>query len=288
MNTQLNSRPLIRVQDSEPSTDGDGVKIQRSVAHRAMQTFDPFLLLDEIASDDASDYIGGFPEHPHRGFETVTYMLEGSLKHRDHLGNEGLLESGGVQWMTAGRGVLHSEMPQQESGRLHGFQLWVNLPAAEKMSPPNYREYSSAQIPVIDTGTDSRIKVIAGRIHSGSETVTGPVADVTTQPDHFDIELAAGDTITLPIDATKRVLLYPYQGSINVLDEKQSRPLNTQQLGMLGCGEQVAITSDQGARLLLLAGKPIGEPVAQWGPFVMNTREEIDQAIADYRNGTLV
>jgi redox-sensitive bicupin YhaK (pirin superfamily) len=254
------------------------------VARGALQTFDPFLLLDEIVSDEAADYIGGFPEHPHRGFETVTYMLEGTMAHRDHLGNEGLLVSGGVQWMTAGRGVLHSEMPQQDEGRLHGFQLWVNLPAAEKMNEPAYREYGPDQIPVLGIGKDSRIKVIAGALQVDGKSATGPVAAVTTRPDYFDIELAAGEALDLPINSDKRVLLYVYRGAVEI----DGRPLKRQQLGMLGEGDQVSLSASEDSALLLLAGVPIGEPIANWGPFVMNSREEIEQAIEDYREGRLV
>lgn len=281
-------RALTQVQNAHAATDGDGVKIQRSVAHRALASYDPFLLLDEIASDEAADYIGGFPEHPHRGFETVTYMLEGNMQHRDHLGNEGLLTSGGVQWMTAGRGVLHSEMPIQESGRLHGFQLWINLPAAEKMCEPNYQEFAAQDIPVIALGNNSSARVIAGTLTTATNTVTGPVGGVTTQPDYFDIHLGAGDTITLPLDAAKRVLLYVYQGGISVDDSQQPRPLLQQQLGILGAGHSVQLSAVEDSRLLLLAGQPLNEPIANWGPFVMNTREEIDQAIRDYQQGKLV
>lgn len=289
MNTQpTQARALLRVQPSEPVTDGDGVRIQRAVAHRALHTFDPFLLLDEIASDEAADYIGGFPEHPHRGFETVTYMLEGTMQHRDHLGNEGLLVSGGVQWMTAGRGVLHSEMPQQESGRLHGFQLWVNLPAAEKMSQPSYREYRPEQIPTLAFGRGNRAKVIAGTFTIDGRTVTGPVKGVSTRPDYVDINLAAGEQVSLPVDGDKRALLYVYRGEITIDDGTDSRVLQQQQLGVLGEGNSIAITATEDSGLLLLAGKPIGEPVVNWGPFVMNTREEIEQAIQDYRSGNLV
>jgi len=288
MTSQLQQRrALVRVQPSEAVTDGDGVKIQRAVARGALQTFDPFLLLDEIASDEAADYIGGFPEHPHRGFETVTYMLEGTMRHRDHMGNEGLLVSGGVQWMTAGRGVLHSEMPQQEAGRLHGFQLWVNLPAAEKMSPPAYREYGPEQIPEIALAGQGSVKVIAGTVTLNGETVTGPVEGVTTQPDYLDIALSAGQSLTLPINQDKRALLYVYQGAIEVRDDQSGRPLRQQQLGMLGEGAVLEISAEQDSRLLLLAGKPLNEPVANWGPFVMNTAEEIKQAFQDFQNNRL-
>lgn len=289
MTSQLKQRrALVHVQPSQAVTDGDGVKIQRAVARGALQTFDPFLLLDEIASDEAADYIGGFPEHPHRGFETVTYMLEGTMRHRDHMGNEGLLVSGGVQWMTAGRGVLHSEMPQQEAGRLHGFQLWVNLPAAEKMSEPAYREYGPEQIPQIALADQGSVKVIAGTLSLNGKIVTGPVAGVTTQPDYLDIVLPAGQSLTLPIDQDKRVLLYVYQGAVKVNDDQGGRPLRQQQLGMLGDGDVLEINAEQDSRLLLLAGIPLNEPVANWGPFVMNTREEIEQAIADFKAGRLV
>ena len=281
-------RTIQHLINSEPVTDGDGVKIQRSVARGALQTFDPFLLLDEIASDDATDYIGGFPMHPHRGFETVTYMLEGRMRHRDHMGNEGLLAAGGVQWMTAGRGVMHSEMPEQSEGRLHGFQLWVNLPAAEKMGPPAYREYTAAEIPAVRFGVGSSARVIAGEFMVGSIRARGPITDVTTQPDYFDIALAAGESLSLPVDSDKRVVLYSYAGEIGVVGEADTRQLASQQFAMLGEGDAVELVANEDSRFLLLAGQPLDEPVANWGPFVMNTSEEIEQAIRDYRDGTLV
>lgn len=281
-------RTIQQLLNSEPVTDGDGVKIQRSVAHRALQTFDPFLLLDEIASDDAAGYIGGFPMHPHRGFETVTYMLEGRMRHRDHMGNEGLLVTGGVQWMTAGRGVMHSEIPEQSEGRLHGFQLWINLPAAEKMGPPAYREYTPEQIPEVRFGAASSARVIAGEFAVGDESARGPVADVTTQPDYFDVALAAGESLSLTVDPDKRVVLYAYAGEISVRGEADERQLASQQFAMLGEGDAVEIVANEDSRFLFLAGRPLREPVANWGPFVMNTPEEIEQAIRDYRDGTLV
>ncbi len=281
-------RTIVHLLNSEAVTDGDGVKIQRSVARGALQTFDPFLLLDEIASDDAADYIGGFPMHPHRGFETVTYMLEGRMRHRDHMGNEGLLVTGGVQWMTAGRGVMHSEIPEQSEGRLHGFQLWVNLPAAEKMAPPAYREYGPDEIPQVRFGRASGARVIAGEFLQDGVSTRGPVADVTTRPDYFDISLAGGDVLTLPVDADKRVVLYAYEGAVSVRGAGDARRLARQQFAMLGEGDTVEVAADEDSRFLLLAGRPLGEPVANWGPFVMNTPEEIEQAIRDYRDGTLV
>lgn len=288
MHKQANIRSLLHIHNSEAVTDGDGVRIQRNVAHRAPQTFDPFLLLDEIASDDAADYIGGFPEHPHRGFETVTYMLEGRMRHRDHLGNEGLLVSGGVQWMTAGRGVLHSEMPEQESGRLHGFQLWMNLPASEKMQAPNYQDFAPSELPILDLGDAGRVKIIAGSLTLNQQTATGPVTGVTTQPDFFDIQLKAGASLQLPVDSTKRVLLYVYSGHIQVIGPDDARDLHQHQLGMLGEGDGVEFKAVADSQLLFLAGVPIREPIAQWGPFVMNTHAEIEQAIDDYKHGRLV
>lgn len=287
MTTQL-LRPLAYASHAERVTDGDGVKIFRNVAHGAMQRFDPFLMLDELASDDAADYIGGFPEHPHRGFETVTYMLEGTMLHRDHMGNEGLLVSGGVQWMTAGRGVIHSEMPQQESGRFHGFQLWINLPAKEKMTDPNYREYGPEQIPNIPFGHASSIKVIAGEFKTNGTKVAGPITAVSTQPVFYDISLAEGDTLSLEIEDNKKVILYLFDGEVLVQDEKDGKPLKSKQLGILGKGNTIQLSTTQQARLLLLAAIPLNEPVVNWGPFVMNSREEVEQAIMDYRNGTLV
>lgn len=278
------NRTLIHIQNSEPVKDGDGVKINRNVARKALGTFDPFLLLDEIYSDDPADYIGGFPEHPHRGFETVTYMLEGSMKHKDHMGNEGILNPGSVQWMTAGRGVLHSEMPMQEEGRLHGFQLWVNLPAKEKMQDAAYNEFPKESVPVASFGNNSQAKIIAGAFNNNGDIVQGPVTGVTVKPDYFDIFLRKGDSIKIASDSNKCVLLYVYEGSILV----ENKSLNAQQLGMLSEGESVEITATKDSRLLYLAGLPIQEPIANWGPFVMNTQEQIEQAISDYNNGTLV
>ncbi len=282
-------RQLQAVYDSQAVTDGEGVKIQRSVTRGQLHTFDPFLLLDEIRSDDAADYIGGFPEHPHRGFETVTYMLEGRMRHRDHMGNEGVLNAGGVQWMTAGRGVLHSEMPEQEQGLLHGFQLWVNLPASEKMSEPQYRYLKAEQIPTVTLDNGTRVKVIAGEFKQGQQYIQGAVLGVSTKPDYFDIQLPEQTGIDIGVEENKTVVVYVYEGSVDIGSAEGScRSLKTQQMGQLRNGNRVQLHSNAAARFLLLAGEPLNEPIANWGPFVMNTPEQIEQAVEDYRLGRLV
>ncbi len=277
-------RQLQAVHDSQAVTDGDGVKIQRSVTRGRLQTFDPFLLLDEFRSDDAADYIGGFPEHPHRGFQTVTYMLEGRMRHRDHMGNEGVISAGGVQWMSAGRGVLHSEMPEQDQGLLHGFQLWINLPANEKMSEPNYQDFPADQIPVVSLANGATVKVIAGEFKHGAQRTRGAVVGVSTKPDYLDIHLPGQTSIDIEVEGDKTAVVYVYEGSVDI----GGRSLDSQQMGQLGNGDRVQIQSSNAARFLLLAGQPLNEPIANWGPFVMNTQAQIEQAIEDYRHGRLV
>lgn len=201
------NRTLQRVIDARAASDGDGVKIRRIAGRDVMAQIDPFLLLDEIQSEDGADYIGGFPAHPHRGFETITYMLDGAMRHKDHLGNEGVIASGDVQWMTAGKGVIHSEMPEQTDGLLHGFQLWLNLPANEKMKPAAYQEYASASIPLIDLGTDGSVKVIAGELSHQGVRVKGPVADSTTHPTYLDIDLKPGASWQLAVNSEHPVVL---------------------------------------------------------------------------------
>ena len=282
-------RQLQTVYDSQAVTDGDGVKIQRSVVRGQLQEFDPFLLLDEFRSDEAADYIGGFPEHPHRGFETVTYILEGRMRHRDHMGNEGVISGGGVQWMSAGSGVLHSEMPEQAQGLLQGFQLWINLPASEKMSAPRYQEFEAAEIPSISLDSGISVKVIAGEFMQGAQRVPGAVNGVSTKPDYFDIYLPEKASIDFEVDSDKIMMVYVYEGSVEIEDAAGGAgSLQLRQLGKLGTGSRVKIGSGAGARFLVLAGVPLKEPIANWGPFVMNTQEQIDQAIADYRNGRIV
>ena len=278
------ARRIDQLLEPRPTSDGAGVKLRRVVSPDGMRRLDPFLLLDEFGSDSADDYIGGFPPHPHRGFETVTYMLEGRMRHEDHLGNVGRLVSGGVQWMTAGRGVIHSEMPEQEAGRMRGFQLWINLPAAEKMGDPGYRDIPPEEIPTVSLDGGVTVKVIAGRFaHAGGE-VSGAVEKVATAPLYLDLQLPAGGALEVPVPAGHTALVYAYEGTLDVAGEA----LAARRLAILGDGDAVAVRGGAGGgRALLLAARPLGEPVAHYGPFVMNTRAEIEQALADYRDGRL-
>jgi redox-sensitive bicupin YhaK (pirin superfamily) len=245
-------------------------------------------MLDEFSSFDANDYIAGFPAHPHRGFETVTYLLDGHMLHEDHLGNRGDLKSGAVQWMTAGRGIIHSEMPQQEHGRMRGFQLWINLPAREKMKPASYRDIGPAEIPAVPLPGGGRAKVIAGTLESGGRSVPGPIQGLATDPLYIDVELPAGAAFAQPVAGSRNAFIYVFEGSLSVGAPAAARTLVTHAAGVLAKGDQVEVTAGaDGARFLLLAGRPLGEPVVQHGPFVMNTREEIEQAIRDYQSGEL-
>ena len=279
----IQNRKLIETIVGRATSDGDGVKLIRVFGGQGPERFDPFLMLDEFGSDEASDYIGGFPSHPHRGFETVTYMLEGRMLHEDHLGNRGLLEPGGVQWMTAGRGIIHSEMPQQSSGLMRGFQLWINLPAAQKMQPASYQDLPADAFPFHDI-PGGQLKMIAGTLEVAGQTLSGPVRDKPTEPLYADLHLEPGAEFTIALAKHLNVLIYVYAGDISV----GKAQLQTHQLGRLGEGDQLSIASGaEGARLLVLAAKPLGEPIVQYGPFVMNTREEIDQALRDFRGGRL-
>ncbi|MEH6581362.1 MAG: pirin family protein [Halioglobus sp.] len=274
-------RTLQRVINARPSSDGDGVKIRRIAGRDVMAQIDPFLMLDEIRSEDGADYVGGFPSHPHRGFETITYMIDGAMRHKDHLGNEGVIASGDVQWMTAGRGVIHSEMPEQTDGLLHGFQLWLNLPSSEKMKPAAYQEYASKEIPVVSPEEGVSVKLIAGSLSLPGGTEYGPVAESSTQPTYLDIDLQPGARWELAVKPQQTVLLLVFSGGTTDLTEGQ--------MGIYQQGDALSVTaSEQGARVLLLAGTPIQEPISQYGPFVMNTAEEIEQAIQDYNAGRLV
>lgn len=277
------TRQLVEKIAGRATSDGDGVKLTRVFGGQGPERFDPFLMLDEFGSDEASDYIGGFPSHPHRGFETVTYMLEGRMLHEDHLGNRGLLEPGGVQWMTAGRGIIHSEMPQQSSGLMRGFQLWINLPAEQKMQPASYQDMPAQAFP-FHSIPGGQLKVIAGTLSIANQTLSGPIQDKATEPLYVDLHLEPNQAFDTSIAEHLNALVYVYEGDIRMGEAD----LQTSQLGRLGTGEQLSILSGTGgARVLILAGKPLGEPVVQYGPFVMNSREEIEQALQDYRSGRL-
>jgi redox-sensitive bicupin YhaK (pirin superfamily) len=278
-------RRVVTVIRGIPTSDGDGVKLTRVIGQRALPDLDPFLMLDEFGSEKGADYIGGFPDHPHRGFETVTYMLDGKMRHGDNKGHSGLLVSGSVQWMTAGRGLVHSEMPEQEDGLMRGFQLWINLPAKDKMCDPRYQEYAPEKIPVAQPGSGVSVKVIAGEVPgSDSKPVKGPVGGVATDPTYLDISLEKGATFShrLPKDYNAFAYVFEGQAMVGIKEVEKS------QLAVLSQGEVFTVTADeQPARLILVAGRPLREPVAKYGPFVMNTPEEIQQAIADYQAGRL-
>ena len=284
----MTTRSVARILPSIPTSDGAGVKLMRSLGQSPFARLDPFLMLDHFGTDNADDYIAGFPPHPHRGFETVTYMIDGHMRHEDHMGNVGELTSGGVQWMSAGRGVIHSEMPQQDAGRMRGFQLWINLPAKEKLKPAEYRDIPAAQIPVVLLAGGGRVKVVAGSVTEGGATTAGPIRGLSTDPLYLDVTLPAGARFESPVRGGHNAFVYPFEGSVEVGPAGSTRTVATHEAGILGDGDAVTLTGGpSGGRALLLAGRPLNEPVAQYGPFVMNTREEIEQAIRDYQSGTL-
>ena len=288
----MNTRTLVHVIESVPTSDGAGVKLRRSVGSQRGVHVDPFLMLDEFYSDDPNDYIAGFPAHPHRGFETVTYMLDGHMRHEDHLGNRGDLSPGSVQWMTAARGIIHSEMPQQSEGRMRGFQLWLNLPSKEKMKPAGYRDIPADEIPRVELPEGGEVKVIAGTLALDSGVTRGPIngsgPKLSTDPLYLDVRLPAGAEFSAPVAAGHNAFLYIYEGSALVGSEGSAKPLPHRAAGVLSDGESVRVQAGaDGVRFLLLAAKPLREPVVQYGPFVMNTRQEIEQALADYRDGRL-
>jgi redox-sensitive bicupin YhaK (pirin superfamily) len=264
------------------TSDGAGVKLTRVLTQNLQQRLDPFLMLDNFHSDDPDDYIAGFPDHPHRGFETVTYMIAGRMRHRDNAGHEGLLQNGGVQWMTAGRGIIHSEMPEQEDGVMEGFQLWLNLPARSKMIPAWYRDIPKSEIPEYLTPEGVSVRVIAGT----SNGITGAMTREDTEPLYIDIDLPAGSTFSTMIPATHNAFVYVYRGAITI----SGKALGENRMGILANTPQadgVTLSATVPAKAILVSGKPLGEPIMQHGPFVMNTKEEIYQAIRDYQEGRL-
>lgn len=276
------SRSIERLIEGVATSDGAGVKLTRVLTGKLQRRLDPFLMLDAFGSDNPDDYIAGFPDHPHRGFETVTYMLSGRMRHRDSAGHEGLLENGGVQWMSAGCGVIHSELPEQVEGVMEGFQLWLNLPAANKMGAPWYRDFPSAAIPEYVTPDGITVRVIAG----SSNGVAGAVTREITEPLYLDVHLPAGAAFSTALPATHNAFIYVYRGRVSIGDNQ----VEAQRMGILSNATEadgVTIKAAQEARLILVAGKPINEPIVQYGPFVMNTQQEINQALDDFRAGRL-
>jgi redox-sensitive bicupin YhaK (pirin superfamily) len=279
LDPKTTSRRVARLAPGLPASDGAGVNLHRVIGTPRVSDVDPFLMLDEIRSDDAADYIGGFPDHPHRGFETVTYMLAGRMRHGDNKGHSGLLRAGSVQWMTAGRGIVHSEMPEQEDGLMWGFQLWVNLPAKDKMTAPRYQEIAPEDIPETEIDGGGRVRVVAGSFNG----VTGPIDGIATRPILLDVALPAGGRVAVPLPRGHNAFVYPFEGEAEVGDPAVAVPRGT--IAVLDEGEGIALRAPQGARLLLAAAQPLREPVAKYGPFVMNTPAEIRQAIADFQAG---
>ncbi|HMD59191.1 MAG TPA: pirin family protein [Steroidobacteraceae bacterium] len=276
----LKDREAERLIRGRPTSDGAGVRLTRVIGGQELPDLDPFLLLDEFGSSAASDYIGGFPDHPHRGFETVTYMLEGRMRHRDNHGNEGLLTPGSVQWMTAGRGIVHSEMPEQQSGRMRGFQLWVNLPAKDKMIEPRYQDIAPERIELVRPAPGIEIRVIAGVFGQ----TQGPVQGVATDPLYLDIALSQGSSLSVPVPAGLAAFAYIFEGQAR-LGVRATQAVRGD-LAVLSDGEVLQLsTPEAAARLILVAGKPLNEPVVRYGPFVMNTRAQIGQAVEDYNAG---
>jgi len=278
-------RRILRRVRGLPTSDGAGVRLTRIIGQPALPELDPFLLLDEFGTDRAADYIAGFPDHPHRGFETVTYMLEGRMRHRDNHGHEGVLGPGGVQWMTAGRGIIHSEMPEQQQGRLRGFQLWINLPARDKMTAPRYQEFGPERLPVIAAGGGAQVKVIAGRYGDA----VGPIRQPATDPLYLDLLLPQDARLELPVPHGHAAFVYVYEGAFAVGADSapavEAGP-GAHELALLGPGNALELHGQAPAsRAILVAARPLREPIARHGPFVMNTRAELLQAFEDLRRG---
>ena len=274
-------REVADLVDAQPTVEGAGVRLRRALGSRLLPMLNPFLLLDEIHSENPDDYLPGFPTHPHRGFETVTYVLDGAMEHRDSMGNHGHLGPGSAQWMTAGHGIVHSEMPQQEKGRMWGFQLWVNLPAANKMIRPRYQDIAPGR--VVETMVDdAAVRLVAGEI----DGKRGPVEGIVTAPEMLDVSLPPRGAMSRALPGTHNAFVYVIEGTAQIGGARTT--VAAGQLAVLGPGDLLALRSDGGGRMLCLAGRPLGEPVARYGPFVMNTDDEIRQAVDDYRSGRLV
>ncbi len=283
--TLTQARRVERLVTGQATRDGAGVKLTRVLTQDLQQRLDPFLMLDNFASDDPNDYGAGFPDHPHRGFETVTYMIAGRMRHRDSAGHEGLLQNGGVQWMTAGRGLVHSEMPEQEDGVMEGFQLWLNLPGKDKMCPPWYRDIQDAEVPRLTTAAGVEVRVIAGHSHG----VAGAVQRAHTEPLYLDLQLPGGAEFEQPLPAAHNAFLFVYRGEVEVPGATPTTVARNRMAILANEGDGVRLRAAGGApaRALLIAGQPLREPIAQYGPFVMNTREQLMEAVEDFRNGRL-
>ena len=280
--TEVSARRVVTTVRGMPASDGAGVKLNRVIGQPALDMLDPFLMLDEFRSDQAGDYLAGFPDHPHRGFETVTYMLAGNMRHGDNQGNTGQLRAGSVQWMTAGRGIVHSEMPEQEDGLMWGFQLWVNLPAVDKMTAPRYQDIAPEQVPQLHPADGVELRLLTGQLGE----VAGPVTDVATAPVYIDVRLQAGAQWRAELPPRHNGFVYVYDGEAIVGDDESARRLARGELGVLSHGETLRLAAgDAPTRLILVAGKPLNEPVAKYGPFVMNTPEQIVTAIRDFQAG---
>ena len=285
MNRMANDRSALEIYPGLATSDGAGVRLTRYIGSPQLDYLDPFLLLDFFQSNNPDEYIAGFPSHPHRGFETVTYLLAGRVRHEDNAGHAGVIESGGIQWMSAGRGIVHSEMPEQKEGRLEGFQLWVNLPATKKMAAPRYQEFSSSEIPLESRVDGVEIRVIAGDTSVGTQ---GPVRDVSTRPIYLDIALPSGQSFYEPVPTDYATFIFVIDGPLRICGQTKKKDMlaAARQLATLGAGERVHLAAENSpARCLLICGQPLKEPIARYGPFVMNTREEVLKAAHDFESG---
>jgi redox-sensitive bicupin YhaK (pirin superfamily) len=273
------ARVIEKIVSGQPMQDGAGVSLKRIIGQAALPRLDPFLMLDEFGSDQPQDYIAGFPEHPHRGFQTVTYMLAGKMEHRDSAGNRGIIEPGGIQWMNAGRGIIHSEMPMQTEGLMRGFQLWVNLPAKDKMSPPSYQDIPASEVPIVNMDNGTRIKILSGEFNQ----IRGPVRGQSPGSLFLDVQPVADQSLSIGISSSHCAFVYCYDGSLLIAGET----LGKGQLAVLGKGDCLDLVGKEGAGFILVTGQAINEPVVQHGPFVMNTESEIRQAVHDFQRGRL-
>jgi redox-sensitive bicupin YhaK (pirin superfamily) len=284
--TPFHGRSVEQQVIGQATRDGDGVKLTRVLTQAHQRRLDPFLMLDNFGSDDPNDYGGGFPDHPHRGFETITYMIAGRMRHRDSAGHEGLLQNGGVQWMTAGRGVVHSEMPEQEEGVMEGFQLWLNLPSHQKLCPPGYQDIQSDNIPELDLPSGVKVRIISGEVCGVRGAVCRPADLFPTQTLYLDIHFTKNTTFQQTLNPEHNAFIFVYRGNVKVVSEHQETSVDLHRMAILhNEGNGVEISASSGSQLLLISGNPLNEPIAQYGPFVMNTREELMQAVDDFKAG---